>query len=86
MPHRFYLPHALPNEKIILLMRRHWFVLFTRELVWVTAALIPLALAWLVPGNLTGLAENPLGYPLAVVGGSAYSLFLWLFMLNAFVD
>ncbi|MDO8559742.1 MAG: PH domain-containing protein [bacterium] len=86
MPHGFYLPHALPNEKIILLLRRHWLVLFGRELVWVVAALLPIALAWLLPGDLQGLAENPLGYPLAVVGGSAYYLFLWLFALNAFVD
>lgn len=86
MPHRFYLPHALPNEKIMLLVRRHWFVLFVRELVWVIAALLPLALAWILPGNLKGLADNPLGYPLAVAGGSVYYLFLWLFALNALVD
>ncbi|TSC76448.1 MAG: hypothetical protein G01um101431_581 [Parcubacteria group bacterium Gr01-1014_31] len=86
MTHRFYLPHALLNEKIILLLRRHWLVLFGRELVWVIAALLPVGLAWLLPGDLQGLAENTVGYPLAVVGGSAYYLFLWLFAFNAFVD
>ena len=86
MPHKFYLPHALPNERIILLVRRHWFVLFIRCLLWGIVGLLPLALALLLPGDLQGMAGSVIGYPLLVIGLSLYYLFLWLFVLNTFVD
>lgn len=86
MPHRLYLPHALPNERIILLLRRHWFVLFARVVLWGLVGLLPLALALLLPGDLDGMASSAAGYALLVVGLSSYYLFLWLFVLHAFVD
>lgn len=86
MPHRFYLPHALPNEKIILLLRRHWFVLFARFLLWAAVGTLPVVLALVLPDVVGGITESTVGYPLLVVGVSTYYLFLWLFTLHAFVD
>jgi len=86
VPHRFYLPHALPNEKIILLVRRHWFVLFARLLLWTVIGLLPPALALLLPGDLQSTTGSAVGYPLLVMGASVFYLFLWLFVLNSFVD
>lgn len=86
MPHKFYLPHALPNEKIILLVRRHWFVLYLRLLLWAIVGSIPMVLALLLPGNVEGMAGSTIGYLLLVVGLSGYYLLLWLFVLHSFVD
>lgn len=86
MPHKFYLPHALPDEKIILLVHRHPFVLLARIALWVVIGLVPPALALILPGNFQGVRESPVGYPLAVLGLSTLYLFLWMFLLNSFVD
>jgi len=83
---KFYLPHALPNEKIILLIRRHWFVLFIRLMLWAAIGLIPIALGLLLPGDLQRAAESTVGYALLALGISLYYLYLWLFIFNAFVD
>ncbi|MDD5110311.1 MAG: PH domain-containing protein [Patescibacteria group bacterium] len=86
MSRRSYLPHALPDEKIILLVRRHPFVLFGRMLLWIVIGLVPAALALMVPGDFQGIMENAVGFPLAVLGLSTLYLFLWVFLLNSFVD
>ena len=86
MPHRTYLPHALPNERIILLLRRHWFVIFSRLLLWFIAGALPLTVALLLPEAVAAVAEHPVGFPAAVIGASTYYLYLWLFTFHSFVD
>lgn len=86
MPHRFYLPHALPNETVLLLLRRHWFVLFARMLLWTVAGAMPVGLAFLLPDVMGRAIAHSVGYPLMVIAASVYYLFIWLFAFNGFVD
>lgn len=81
-----YLPHLQPGEKVILLMRRHPFILLRRLALWILIGFIPLVLALLFPDGTRDILAHSLGYPLVVTGGSLFVLAIWLFALNSFVD
>ena len=81
-----YLPHLLPGEKVILLLRRHWFILARRLAFWALVGLAPFVLALVFPQGTRDVLSHPLGYPLVVAGGSLFVLAIWLFLLNSFVD
>jgi ABC-type multidrug transport system fused ATPase/permease subunit len=83
---KFYIPHKKKGEEIIILLRRHWFVLIKRLSLWVVAALIPIVV-YLITGQTVPLVvEGTIFEPILIVFGSIFYLFIWLFAFNGFID
>ncbi|PIS04639.1 MAG: hypothetical protein COT81_05445 [Candidatus Buchananbacteria bacterium CG10_big_fil_rev_8_21_14_0_10_42_9] len=83
---RFFIPHQLPGEKIILLLRRHWFIILTKLILFALLALLPLLFFTFARDFYIKLFSLELVYPVFVLFASVYYLYIWLFMLHAFVD
>ena len=81
----FYLPHKKPNEKIILLVRPHPFIIFIKILFWTLLAFLP-PIPYLLFKDFDQAINNPFFSALIVVFFGIYYLFIWLFILNNFVD
>ncbi len=84
----FRLPNAQPNEKTILLLRRHPWILFRIFLVFLLLLAVPFAVYFLVNAmnpdflNWTGNLQRAL----LTIGLSLYALMAWLFLFTAWVD
>jgi len=82
----FYIPNRKNGEKIILLVRRHWFILFVRLFFWALLMLLPPILYIVFQGVFLSTLEHELLKALLVVFTGVFYLFSLLFMFNAFVD
>lgn len=82
----YYLPHKKPNEKIILLVRRHWFIIFIRLTFWTLLAFLPLIPYILFQDFDATILNNIFMSAFITVFLGIYYLFIWLFILNNFVD
>lgn len=74
------------DEEIVLLLRRHWFVLVAKYLFWAMLALVPIIAYVLVRGSLFDFSHNALAYAVLVLVTSMYYLFLWVSAYNIFID
>lgn len=83
---KFHIPHHLKGEKIILLLRRHPFIILSKIITWAVAAILPLIFYLLMGKTLAGLFSNELFSPLVVLFTSIYYLYIWLFAFHGFVD
>ncbi len=78
-------PGQHKNEKVILFLRRHWFVLVTRLLA-VIASIIALAVVYfLFLGLNVNFKEGPY-YNLLLFGESLATLFIWNFFFILWLD
>jgi uncharacterized membrane protein YdbT with pleckstrin-like domain len=82
----YRLPHTLPNEKVIKVIRRDVFVIFKRVLLFLALAMLPLIFFAMAATTQPGLFANELAYALIVLGASAYYLFIWMFFFFSFLD
>lgn len=82
----FYLPHRKKGEKIILLYRRHPFILLYKISFWVIVAIMPVAFYLILGKIVLPFLSNPLFSPIVILFITTYYLFIWLFMLHTFVD
>lgn len=83
---KFYIPHREEGEELILLMRRHIFVIITKIGFWSIVALMPPLLFIIVNDVLKSLFENPFVGPISILFLSVYYLYVWLFAFSSFVD
>lgn len=83
---KFYLPHRKEGEKIILLLRRHRFIILTKIAFWTIVALMPLALYLILGQELQPFLSHELISPIVVLFISIYYLYIWLFAFHSFVD
>jgi len=82
----YKLPGKLPNEKIIKIIRRDFFVLFMKLILGAVLIGLP-ALAGLMMLSLyPNLLQGEISYPLIVLAVSGYALFIWLFGFFSFID
>lgn len=82
----FHLPHQGQNEKIILLLRRHWFIMAEKILLWLAAAIVPSVLMIFLELQLTTDGGGTIAAPLIILALSAYYLLILAFALYNFVD
>lgn len=80
------LPKKSKDEKVILFVRRHWFVLLYRMLFHLLLGLIPIFLYYFFQYFSPDVFEGELSMALIILGASAYYLFVWVFMYTAFID
>lgn len=79
-------PGRNKGERILLVLRRHWFVLVPVGLLFAFLLIFPLIIRFLLPpGLLAGLQSSVWSGVITLVL-SAYYLFLWLFFFTILVD
>lgn len=86
MLNKFELPNKRPGEKTMLILRRHWYVLFMLGLQAVIFLSIPIIFYVFIKIESPDLLTGELSLPLLVLGGSIYYLFIWMFLFNSFID
>lgn len=83
---KFYIPHRKENEKIILLLRRHWIIIMTKILFWGVVALMPIILYIIIRGVFSNIVQTEFFAPIATLFLSIYYLYVWLFAFHSFLD
>jgi uncharacterized membrane protein YdbT with pleckstrin-like domain len=82
----YNLPGRLPDEKIIKVIRKDFFILFKKMVLTAGLIILP-ALAGFMGLNLyPNLLNGPISYPLIVLTVSGYGLFICLFSFFSFID
>lgn len=81
-----HLPNAIPDEKVVHVLHRHPLTIFWLVLGYLLLLGTVPFLAWYLPLYQPGLVSDPALMPLAVLGGSAFFLFAWLFLFQNFMD
>ncbi len=74
------------GERILLMLRRHWFVLFTTALFFLVLLALPLLLSVLIPDGFIVLLRTTVWTGVVTLVLTAYYLFLWLFFFTVAVD
>jgi uncharacterized membrane protein YdbT with pleckstrin-like domain len=77
--------HQKSYEHIEMVLRRHWLTFFPVIGLFLLLAAVPVGVYFLLPWSGALLAD-PVGYPLVVLAGSIYYLFLWVFFFAQFID
>lgn len=83
-----HFPGKEPDEKVILVLRRHWFVILVRILGFSGAALLPgivLTIAAVLDHPFVFQATS-LASVLGVLGFALYELFVWNFFYMSWLD
>src|SRR3989338_3096464 len=83
---KFFIPHRSEGEQIILLLRRHPFIIAVKLGFWLVVATMPPLFMLILGNEVEALFIHNLFGPLAVLFTSTYYLFTWLFVLHTFVD
>ena len=82
-----YFPDRRPNEKIVLLLRRHWHAIVRYFLVFILEAVLPI-IVFIVFLNFTEYVwekDSPI-VVMIFLGASVYYLFIWLFFFHNWID
>jgi len=74
------------NEKIILSLRRHWFVFFQKILKFIFWTILPLIVYLFLQSFFVEILTHPFIGPLLIVAASLYYLFIWLMLFYDWVD
>lgn len=82
----YRLPGKLPNEKIIKVLRRDYFILLKKFLFFFLLAILPLAFFYLMLSGSPEILGGNISYPIIVLAASVYYLFVWLFFFFSFID
>ena len=82
----YRLPNKLPQEKVIKIVRRDVFILIRKVVLFLGLVILPLTFYYLIIAPQESLMGSQVAYPLIVLGGSAYYLFVWLFFFFSFID
>jgi hypothetical protein len=86
MQSKIELPNQRPGEKIMLTLRRHWFVLFLIVARFVLFAVIPVLIFIFLYFEEPEILEGDISTPLLILSCSLYYLFIWMFLFNNFID
>ncbi|MAF14045.1 MAG: hypothetical protein CMI53_04110 [Parcubacteria group bacterium] len=83
---KFHIPHHLKGEKIIILLRRHPFIILIKIIFWAFVAILPPIFYLILGDELAKIFSNELLSPLVVLFTSLCYLYIWLFAFHSFVD
>jgi len=83
---KFQIPYHESGEKIILILRRHIFIIIIKIAFWALAAILPPIFFLLFQDILAQLFNNNFFHPLLILFTSIYYLYIWLFVFTSFVD
>jgi hypothetical protein len=83
---KFFIPHRLEGEKIIMLTRRDPFIMLTRIASWVVVGILPLLFYWLLGDTLQSIFGGVTYQPILVLFTSLFYLYIWLFAFVSYVN
>lgn len=76
----------MPGEKIIKIIRKDIFVLFSKMILIFVLAVLPAVVGAIMIRTYPNLLNGEIFYPLMVLAASGYVLFIWLFGFFSFID
>ena len=82
----YRLQNQIKGEKIVKILRRDLFVLFKKIVFFCMLSLLPLLCFWIMLEMYPNLLQGQISYPIVILLGSAYYLFIWLFFFFSFID
>ena len=85
MPYTTLFPGQEPNEKIIMVLRRHWWILFRLFFLYLIIFLLPLVLRWLAR-EYSGLLDGGSITVFLNLLTSLYYLYALTFFFRAWID
>lgn len=80
------LPNAIPDEKVVHVLRRHPITMFSLYLGLFAIIAAPFLIWSLLTYTQPGLLEDPATFTLIILGASIFFLFAWLFLFQNFLD
>jgi uncharacterized membrane protein YdbT with pleckstrin-like domain len=83
-----YFPGKEKDENIILILRRHWFVIIKFSAKFLLFTAIPAGIYFVIVNFYPSLINNTnsLSYALLLLGASFYYLFIWLLLFATWLD
>ena len=82
----YRLPNKLPNEKVVKVLRRDYFVLFKKVVLFGLLFTLPYLFFKVMISIYPNLMQGSFSFPAIVLGGSAFYLFAWVFFFFSFID
>ncbi|RJR30801.1 PH domain-containing protein [Candidatus Parcubacteria bacterium] len=79
-------PNKEHDEKIIMLLRRHWFIIWLKIFFFGLAGILPVIFYFMELPFFNNINQNNIGHALLILSTSVYYLYIWLFLFVAFVD
>lgn len=83
-------PNQKTDEKILMLLRRHWTLALAINVKYTIIMLLPFILIWLTsifsPHTIDNLVTGTFSYPLTIMVLSLIYLFVWIFFFHAWID
>lgn len=83
---KIIIPKKLPDEKIVKVIRRNFYIMFKRFLMFLFMLLIPIGFLIFFYLNYPYVFEDVIGRAFIVLGTSAFYLFAWLLFFFSFID
>ncbi|MBP7006323.1 PH domain-containing protein [Patescibacteria group bacterium] len=80
------LPNCHPDEKMVYFLRRHPITLSGVFLGYLLVLLLPILSGSFLASTRPDLIQDPIIFPVIVLGGSLFFLFCWLFLFQVFLD
>ena len=80
------IPNGQKGEKIILLLRRHPFIILVKIVTWSVIAILPLIFYFILGDVVASFFPIELFQPILILFTSVYYLYIWLFAFSSFVD
>jgi uncharacterized membrane protein YdbT with pleckstrin-like domain len=80
------LPGATPDEKVVLVLRRHWLVLLSLIVTVGILLILPIGAVVFLHYFRPDFFQEPLRLLLFVMGASVFFLYSWLFLYQNFID
>lgn len=80
------LPNQLPGEQPIKIVRKSFFVFFKKLVFSIFLVFLPALLLYVLTLANQNVLYGELSWPLLVLGGSIYILFMWLLLFFFFLD
>lgn len=80
------LRHPLHNERIIIIIRKHWIIFLLNILRSILLLLIPIAVYWFLRSTIPTVFEGEFFRVMLILFGSIYYLLIWLFLFIRFID
>lgn len=86
MFHLDHLPNPIPDEHLVHFLRRHVITLIPLIAGYAVLISAPFITLWYANTYQPAILEGRVLGPAVVLGGSAFFLFAWLFLFQAFMD
>lgn len=81
-----HLPGANVDEKIVVLLRRHWMDMFSLGFSFIVVLILPLATYAGVQFGMPEFFDDPVRTTLLTLGISLFFLYAWLFLFQHYLD